>query len=312
MRPAGHAPPSNPSRKRASGANDTEAERIKAVKSIMSVSAGSDHQSAAADATPMTWPIQEISAADCKDRRVEASRPSRIASERSLQMREQKSDIRANDHDALHGEILVKPWARDHYAADGARREHDVETEIERPRQLPLDDQLLDDAAHDQDGEQCEEPAAMAVVVLAQVDVRVAKNIRQHQRCEQIQNDRLHQHRGKFEEGPVGVIAKAEHRPPRLHRNYDDQNRPEHRRPVIAQARARLHEAAKTLEYLRDRKAEDQRNQNRQIAEGIHGRTNRRRYRECMAAPTRFERATFPLGGGRSIQLSYGAGSARF
>lgn len=26
-----------------------------------------------------------------------------------------------------------------------------------------------------------------------------------------------------------------------------------------------------------------------------------------MAAPTRFERATFPLGGGRSIQLSYEA-----
>ena len=99
---------------------------------------------------------------------------------------------------------------------------------------------------------------------------RVAEEIRQHQCSEQVDDDRLREHDREREERPVLVVAQAEHRPPRLHGDHQHEDRPRDRRPVRAQSRACLHEPAETLQHLGDREAEDDRQQDREIVEGVH------------------------------------------
>jgi len=128
------------------------------------------------------------------------------------------------------------------------------------------------------------------VVVRAQVDRLVSADVRQHQRRGEIGRHRLRQHHRKSGERPGPVIAPAEHGPPFLHADHQQQDRPQQRRPVQPQPRARLHEVAKALQDLGDGQPQNDRQQDGEIAEGVHERAVRepaRRIREPRIAVAR-------------------------
>src|SRR5215469_880280 len=86
--------------------------------------------------------------------------------------------------------------------------------------------------------------------------------------------DHLEEDHRERQEVPVGSLAKVEARPPRLRRKEQDEDAPDEGRIGEPHPAASEEERPVALEDLGDRKAEDDREKDRQIAEGVHHYTS--------------------------------------
>ena len=151
------------------------------------------------------------------------------------------------------------PLASRQHGPDGRRHEDGVEEDIDPVRNVLLDDELLAQVDRGDQQHQAERPAVVRVVVGAQVHGAVAGEVRQDERGEHVDQDRLEQLDRECEKRPGVEVPQPEHRPPRL--DVDDEQEPCPRDgwPVHAHVRAEEQDAPESLEDLRDRKTEDDR-----------------------------------------------------
>jgi hypothetical protein len=136
-------------------------------------------------------------------------------------------------------------------------------------RPVAVDREILADAEQRAQHDEREEPAVVAPIVLGQVDRRGAYCVWQHQRGDHVQADRVHHDHTECDEAPMLDGAQVVHRPHDCTSTTSSSSAHVTAECVHAQARACLHQPAQTLQDLRDREAEDNREQHRQIAERI-------------------------------------------
>src|SRR6185437_2331849 len=188
----------------------------------------------------------------------------------SVQVGKQRGDVRDDDDGAERHQRLVAPLAGTQGAEQRAGDEGELEGQIERRRQRAIENRFLADADHQQQDQQAEEPAVVFVVVGAQVDRSLDADVRQYQAGQQVQRNGLRQHDGEAKEAPIMPEAQVVHRPPHLHVEHQQQDGPGDAWPVVANARAGQHQAAKTLQHLGDRQAQDDRQQHGEVTESVH------------------------------------------
>ena len=110
----------------------------------------------------------------------------------------------------------------------------------------------------------------MAEIISTQIDNLRKKIHRQSESGEKIEEDRLKQKDGELEKSPGMPVAISKHRPPGLHINDEQQQRPSNRRPVDPDAVARIDHLTQYLEQLSHALAENDRENDREIPKLIH------------------------------------------
>ena len=93
---------------------------------------------------------------------------------------------------------------------------------------------------------------------------------RQHDCAQQEHDDRLQQHEPELEECPVGMLAHAEHGPPRLHVHDEQHACPQHGGRIDLEGATLLEPAREAGQQLCDAEPEDDRDQDGEVIERIH------------------------------------------
>src|SRR5206468_2473751 len=118
--------------------------------------------------------------------------------------------------------------------------------------------------------EKAEQPSLLSRVEAAQVEQRLVDLLRQYDRRRHVKTDRLQQHQEEGQKSPVLKQTKAEHGPPDLHVDEQQRPGPEQWGPVHADPIAMTDQPSTRGEDLREAKPDDDREQDREVAEGVH------------------------------------------
>jgi len=142
--------------------------------------------------------------------------------------------------------------------------------EIARLGKASGQDQILGERRQKSEQEGREKPARFSEVIILEIDSPAGKRLGDDQRGHHKDGRRLEQHNQEGCEAPMLDRAQREHGPPGLNLDQEGRCHPQWRRPPQFDLAARSNERCNAAEKMRDAKAEDQRDEDRQIGEAIH------------------------------------------
>src|SRR5438270_4126223 len=105
--------------------------------------------------------------------------------------------------------------------------------------------------------------------MLDEIDRPAWREVGKDERCQHVEQDHLQEDHCEREEVPMLTIAKAEACPPRLRRKQQQKTAPDQHWNGEPDPAAGKEDGAIALKHLRNRQAKDDREEDREIAEGV-------------------------------------------
>ena len=188
----------------------------------------------------------------------------------SMQPRKKTRDVKEENGRDQDSEELVVPFARRGDRDCGRDQIDNVESEIRPAWQAMVEHPIAINAGEGEGDEQTEKSFPLPEIMCAHIDRIFPGEFRKEQARAEVKQDGLREKGDKLIELPIVPIAQIEHGPPGLGADQQEGGGPELGYPITLHPVLIEHALAQPLQDLGHRQADDDGEQDREVAELIH------------------------------------------